>query len=88
MISGKTKSGFEYTLEENVMDNMELVDVLADESDDISIRVSRIVKLVLPAEQRKQLYDHHRTQDGRVPVEAVYADISEIFASFGQGKNS
>lgn len=88
MIKGITKSGFEYEISENVMDNMELVDILADDQTDMSFRVSRITGMILGKDQKRRLYDHHRTEDGRVPVEAVYEDIGEIFQSFKQGKNS
>ena len=88
MIKGITKSGFEFEIAENVMDNMELVDILADDDTDMVYRVSKIARLVLGKEQKQRLYDHHREDDGRVPVEAVYEDISEIFQSFKQGKNS
>ena len=88
MIKGITRSGFEFEIAENVMDNMELVDILADDETDMSFRISKITQLVLGKEQKKRFYDHHRTEDGRVPVEEVYEDISEIFQSFKQGKNS
>ncbi len=88
MIKGITKSGFEFEVAKNVMDNMELVDILADDEIDMSFRVSKITAMVLGREQRKRFYDHHRTADGRVPVEAVYTEMEEIFQSFKQGKNS
>lgn len=88
MIKGITKSGFEFEIAENVMDNMELVDILADDDTDMSFRISRITNLVLGKDQKKRFYNHHRTDDGRVPVEEVYEDIGEIFQSFKQGKNS
>lgn len=88
MIKGVTKSGFSYELQDNVMDNMELVDLLADDTTDITFRISKIIKLIFEPEQRKQLYAKHRTEDGRVPVKEIYDEISEIFSSFGAGKNS
>ena len=88
MISGKTKSGFEFAIENNVFDNMELVDTIAEATEDDPVAISNLVKMVLGTEQRKKLYDHHRTEDGRVPTAAVIAAVGEIFASFGQGKNS
>lgn len=88
MIKGVTKSGFSYELQENVMDNMELVDLLADDTTDITFRISKIIKLIFTPEQRKRLYAMHRTEDGRVPVKKIYEEISEIFSSFGAGKNS
>ena len=88
MIKGITKSGFSYELEENVFDNMELVDIIAEATENDPVAVSRLVKLVLGMEQRKRLYDHLRTEDGRVPTAAVFETVGEIFTSFGQGKNS
>lgn len=88
MVSGKTVSGFEFELDEKVMDNMELVDALADASENNPIAMSRAVKLLLGDEQRRKLYDHLRTEDGRVPVAAVGKEAVEIVQAFGkQGKN-
>lgn len=88
MIKGITKTGFSYELEDNVFDNMELVDTIAEATENDPVAVSRLVKLVLGTEQRKRLYDHLRTEDGRVPTAAVIETVGEIFTSFGQGKNS
>lgn len=92
MIKGKTESGFEFAVAKSTMDNMELVDLLADlesSGNENVIAVSRIANLVLGREQKAKLYEHHRTDDGRVPVEGVLTDISEIFTAFGTaGKNS
>lgn len=89
MVNGKTKSGFAFSVDENAMNDMELVDVLADKEIDDAFRMSYILKRLLPADQRKKLYDHVRTDNGRVPVDAVVAEIEDIFAAMGdQGKNS
>lgn len=88
MINGKTKSGFQFSVDENCMNDMELVDILADDSVDEAFRMSSLVKKLLPGEQRKALYDHVRV-NGRVPVDAVIAEVEDIFASMGNpGKNS
>lgn len=88
MVKGKTKSGFEFELDENVINNMELVDALADCASDDPFAVSKTVKLLLGNELRRKLYDHLRTGDGRVPMEMVSMEISEIFSAFGSaGKN-
>lgn len=89
MVNGKTKSGFAFSVDENAMNDMELVDVLADKETDDAFRMSYILKRLLPADQRKKLYDHVRTDTGRVPVDAVVAEIEDIFAAMGDpGKNS
>lgn len=88
MISGKTKTGFAFCVDENTMNDMELVDILADDTMDDSFRMSHVVRKLLPGDQRKQLYDHVRV-DGRVPVDAVTAEIADIFEAMGEpGKNS
>lgn len=84
----KLSSGLELEMDEKVMDNMELVDTLAEAADEDPLAVSRMVKLVLGAENRKKLYDHLRTEDGRVPVAQVSDALKEIFEAFGEkGKN-
>lgn len=87
MIKGKLKSGFEYEIEESVLDNMELLDVIV-EVDDNPAAVSKLVRMILPEEQRKQLYDHLRTEKGNVPIMAVSEAITEIISGAGaEGKN-
>lgn len=87
MLNGKTKSGFEYSIDPQVLDNMELLDAIA-EIENNPLAVSKVVGMVLSAEQRKALYDHLRTPDGRVPVKAVSDAVTDIFGSCGQqGKN-
>lgn len=82
-------NGFKMELDDNVMDNMELVDALAEADGEDTLAVSKIARMILGKEKRKQLYDYLRTEDGRVPVEAVSNSIKEIFDSFGdKGKNS
>lgn len=88
-ITGTTQSGFHYTLDQKSLDNMELLDALSDATGDNPLAVSNVCKLMLGNEQRKALYDHVRADDGRVPVDAVSAELIEMFGAFGTaGKNS
>ena len=87
MLRGKTESGFEFEIDEKVLDNMELLDAIA-EADDNPLLMSSVVKMLLGDKQRKALYAHLRKDDGRVPVEDVGKAIADIFNSCGQeGKN-
>ncbi len=80
-------NGFKVTISENVMDNMELVDALAEMKDENPLEVSKVCTMVL-GDNKKALYDYIRTEDGRVPVKEVQKCIKEIFESFGEkGKN-
>ena len=86
MITGKTSSGFEFAIEEHVLDNMELVDAIAEVDEDLG-KISKVVKMLLPEEQRKNLYNNLRTQHGNVPIMAVVNEVVEIFHHNPQGKN-
>lgn len=83
----KLTNGFEVEISENAMDNMELVDALAEMTDENPLEVSKVCSMVL-GDNKKSLYDYIRTEDGRVPVREISKAIREIFESFGEkGKN-
>lgn len=84
----KTKSGFEVEIDERFLDDMEFVDVLAEAKDNDPLAISKVCKMMFGDANKKKLYDHVR-KDGRVPIEAVSAEIIEIFQTLGdKGKNS
>ena len=72
MIDGKTSTGFAFTIPRERLDNMELLDALA-EVDNVNVLA---------------LYDHLRTKAGNVPVAAVSAAVREILSGGVQEKNS
>ena len=89
MITGTTRSGFSIEISENLGNNMELLEVLEELTDKNPYALARACKIVLGEQQKKALYNHLRTEDGRVPVEGVSDAISDIFGAAGkQGKNS
>ena len=86
MIEGKLKCGFDYAIEEEALDNMELLDAIAD-ADTNPINISKVVRMLLGDEQRKKLYDCLRTEKGNVPITEVSNAVAEIFASKRETKN-
>lgn len=81
MINGKTKSGFKYKISDGAMNDMELLDILtAIDGGEIQMMTQAADKL-LGQEQRKSLYDHIRTDEGRVPIDRFEEEIGEIFAN-------
>ena len=86
MIKGKLENGFEYQVEYTAVNNMELVDAIA-EVEENPVAISKVVKLLLGNDQRMALYDYLRTKDGNVPIDAVNKAVIEIFNSSQQGKN-
>ena len=88
MITAKTKDGFAVELNEEALDNVELLDALAEVQDADVLSLGRTVRLLMGKAQAKKLYDHLRTADGRVPVVALSNALGELMASFSAGKNS
>lgn len=87
MIKGKLKNGFEYTVDEDVFNDMELIDAIRDSMGKDPTRVSDVVDKVL-GDNKQKLYDLLRNEQGRVPADAVADSISEIISSAGEtGKN-
>ncbi len=87
MISGETKSGFSFTLEEAALDDMELFEDLCSlDSGDFRALV-RVLDKLLGREQKEALYSHLR-RDGRVPMSDVSAALGEIFESVKAAKKS
>ena len=89
MRTGKTKSGFEFAIEESRLDNMELVDVLAEIDTGKIAAIPKATTMLLGKEQKEKLYAHLRTADGNVPIEAFTDELMEIMEIVGkEGKNS
>lgn len=87
-MKGKLKNGFSFDVDENALDNMELIDAMAEAQEENPAMFSKAVLLLLGKDQRKMLYDHIRDDNGRVSVEAVTNSFVEIFEALGeQGKN-
>ncbi len=83
-----TKSGFECLVDKKQMDDMELVDKIAEADAGNPLAVSAVIEKVLGKEQKAKLYNHLRNEDGRVPIEKVGEEIVEIITSLGnEGKN-
>ncbi len=77
-----TKSGFKTSLDPKVLDNMELVDALSQANDD-GISIVKVANMLLGEDEKRRLYDHLRTDDGRVPMGPFMAEIEEILNSIG-----
>lgn len=89
MKKGTLKSGFEFEVNENVLDDMELLDAIHDANENPLILPDVVLRVLGSKEQRKRLYDHLRLEDGRVPIQDVSDAIGEMLESIGEdGKNS
>lgn len=88
MIKGKTESGFEFTISEDIKNDYELVENLG-ELEDNPLILGKIVNQILGKEQTNKLKDHIRNEKGMVPTDKMTKEIRDIFATSGEEtKNS
>ena len=80
MLQGKTKSGFEFTLDEERLDNYELLEALGELEENVYL-LPKVIKLLLGKEQEKALKEHLKTEKGIVPSKIMEAELKEIFES-------
>ena len=88
MITGETTSGYHFEIDETRFDDFEVLDAIADMDSGVPTRLisglSTFLVKVLGVDGRKALYDHVRTQDGRVPTENVRTEVREILTAGGE----
>lgn len=87
MLQGKTKSGFEFTLDEERLDNYELLEALGELEENV-YQLPKVIKLVLGGEQAKGLKEHLKNEKGIIPSKAMEAELKEIFELVPTLKNS
>lgn len=86
--SGTTPSGFAFTVPASALNNMELMDMIADVEGERPELMGKLLAMLLGKEQRAKLYDHLRTESGIVPLTAVLQEVTAIFETIGSaGKN-
>lgn len=89
MIEGKTASGFEYHISEDVFDDYELLQNIAELSKGNDVCFVPVVRCLIGEEQENALKAHLRKRDGRVKTTAMTTEIVEMIqACRSSGKNS
>lgn len=84
---GTTASGFEFEVSDQINNDMELLEALESMQDGDALALAKVARKIL-GKQKDALYDHLRTEDGRVPIEAVTQEIKDIFGAFKDGPKS
>lgn len=82
----KTSTGFVYSIDENVLNNFELLDLFA-EVDENPLLLPKLIRILLGEEGKKALYDHVRLEDGTVPADAISKELVEIISGKPEVKN-
>ncbi len=88
MRSGTTSSGFKFEIDEQDLNDMEFIELMAD-AEENPLKYPKMLERMLGKEQKKKLYDHVRTKEGQVPPDAIDKEVEEIFILAGEdAKNS
>lgn len=88
MIKGKTKTGFEYEINPESLNNYELIEDIA-EMDTNPLMLTKVVKQMLGNDENKRLKDHVRDENGIVEMKKMANEIVDIFQNSGsETKNS
>jgi replication-associated recombination protein RarA len=84
----KLASGVSLSIEDNVLNNMELLDALVAMDEGDWRAMSNTMNMILKPEEKKKLYDSLRNEQGVVPIDKIGDAFTEIFTALGaQGKN-
>ena len=87
MITGKTKSGFEYEIDPKRLDDYEFFELIAS-LDNNPLALPQVVNKLLGDDQKKILMDHLRDENGVVPISKIEKEITDIFNGAKEVKNS
>ena len=88
MLKGKTESGFEFEVNENIAkDALVLRHLVKMSKDPVAVfdLIDRMAELGL---DEKALNEHCTEEDGIVPIDKVSKEVTEIIQACPKGKNS
>lgn len=85
MLKGKTKTGFEYSIPDERLDNWEVMELIRGMRDDNALVVD-LLKVLLDPEEEKALKEHCKV-DGRVRITRMLEEIDEILETEEDEKN-
>lgn len=87
-IKGVTRSGFDFTIDQDLLDDMELIELLAEAMGENPFVFPKVIEKLLGKEQKQALYAFLKEKDGRVSVKTVGEAVADMFAAAGEpGKN-
>ena len=86
MIKGKTETGFEFKIEDEVLNDYELLELFA-EVDENPLLVPKLVKIILGKEQKNKLIEHVRGENGKAAVDKIAMELQNILTSGAETKN-
>lgn len=85
MAKGTTETGFKFEVNDNIAEDYELIEMIA-EVEENPLVTPKLLNKLLGAEQVKALKDHIREEDGTVNVYKMLAEVKAIFEALTDSK--
>ena len=80
-MKGTTTTGFNFNVDDEIRDDMELLEgLIAIDNGDLQA-LPKVLMSILGQKQKDALYDHCRSEKGRVSSTKVMSELKEIFES-------
>lgn len=87
MVSGKTSSGFEFSVSENLKNDFRFVRLFAKlkkgKPEEQMLAPVELIELVFGTDGAEALYAHVAEEDGTIPTDRLMQELSEAVASIG-----
>lgn len=80
MIKGTTKTGFRFSILEDSLDDMELLELIAKVDTNPTL-IPKLIEKLLGKKQKERLYNHCRSEKGIVSSTKVSEELINIFSS-------
>lgn len=78
VITGKTKTGFEYNIDKKMLNDYELLEEI-DNIGKSPLIIIKLLKRLLKEEQLEKLKEHIRNEEGIVPLDKMEKELIDIF---------
>ena len=85
VITGKTKTGFEYNIDKKMLNDYELLEEI-DNIGKSPLIIIRLLKRLLKEEQLEKLKEHIRNEEGIVPIDKMEKELIDIFDGINEIK--
>lgn len=85
VITGKTKTGFEYEIDKKILNDYELLEEI-DNIGKSPLIIIKLLKRLLKEEQLEKLKEHIRNEEGIVPIDKMEKELIDIFDGINEIK--
>lgn len=85
VITGKTKTGFEYEIDKKILNDYELLEEI-DNIGKSPLIIIKLLKRLLKEEQLEKLKEHIRNEEGIVPIDKMEKELEDIFNGINEIK--